>query len=269
MAVSLNFLNPPVRGWALKGHFMSRRVVGRLLGLGLFAGLLVGLDALTAYMYHPTPAWVEWSGRLSRLGAGEVPLVVGGLALGWAWLRRDGRLGRWSLSLLVGVVIAGGVTFLLKSLIGRLRPYAMEGPWEFFLFHPLTVVGAWQSFPSGHATVMGVAVETVRRWYPHVRWARWGVGLAAVVVGLARVAGRFHHPSDVVVGYVIGAWVARRVLDGLARRSFRMPWSEASPTAGRFPPQVSGGSEAGSDMAGQTSASDAGTSESTTDSPFK
>ncbi|GBC85935.1 hypothetical protein HRbin11_02396 [bacterium HR11] len=247
--------------------WIRRRNVYRLLGLGLGAGLLVGLDALTAYAYRPPPGWVTWSERLSELGAGEVPLIVGALALLLAWLRRDDRLGRWSVSLLVGVVVAGGVTFLLKSLIGRVRPYAMDGPGEFLLFHPLTIVGAWQSFPSGHATVMGVAVETVRRWYPQVRWARWGVGLAAVLVGLTRVTGRFHHPSDVVVGYVIGVWVARRVMDGLAGWPSQMPWSRPHPAAGDLSRQVSDESEAGPDAAGQTSASEA--SESATDSPFK
>lgn len=248
---------------------MSRWSLYRLLGFSVGAGLLVGLDALMAYAYRPTPAWVEWSDWLSRLGAGEVPLVVGGLALGLAWLRRDDRLGGWGISLLAGVVVAGGTTFLLKSLIGRLRPYAMDGPWEFFWFHPLTIVGAWQSFPSGHATVMGVAVETVRRWYPQVRWARWGVGLATVLVGLARVTGRFHHPSDVVVGYVIGAWIARRVMEGLPRWPLRMPRRKPFPTAERLSLQVSGGSEAGSDITGQASTSGAEASESATNSPFK
>ncbi|MCS7311544.1 MAG: phosphatase PAP2 family protein [Acidobacteria bacterium] len=248
---------------------ISRQSVRYFLGFGLGAGLLVGLDALVAYTYRPKLAWLEWSDWLSRLGVGEVPLVVSGLAFGLAWLRRDDRLGQWSLSLLVGVVVAGGVTFLLKSLIGRLRPYAMDGPWEFFLFHPFTIVGAWQSFPSGHATVMGVVVETVRRWYPHVRWVRWGAVLAAVLVGLARVTGRFHHPSDIVGGYLIGMWVTRYLMNGLAQWSLRMPWNQTRPTSRSPSTQVSDGSEARSDIAGQTSASSVRASESATDSPLK
>jgi membrane-associated phospholipid phosphatase len=236
----------------------------RLLGVGLVGGLLVGLDALMAYTYRPARAWVTWSDWLSRAGAGEVPLIIGGLALGVAWFRRDKRLGQWGTCLIAGVIVAGGVTFLLKSLIGRLRPYAMDGPAEFLLFHPLTVVGAWQSFPSGHATVMGVAVETVRRMYPHARWARWGTGLMAFVVGLARVMGRFHHPSDVVAGYFIGVWVTRRVMDAWTRRPLgRRPAVEGPPL------QVPGGSDVGPDAAGQASASDSGVSTSTTASPFK
>ncbi len=234
----------------------------RVLGISLTVGVLAGLDAWMAYTYRPTSAWVEWSGRVSELGSGEAAFLVGGLALVWAWLRRDGRIGRWALSFLAGVVAAGATTFVLKSLIGRVRPYAMDGPWEFLWFHPLTIVGAWQSFPSGHATVMGVAVETVRRWYPHVRWVRWGVDLAAVVVGLTRVTGRFHHPSDVVVGYVIGVWVARWVMGVLARRTFRLPGSSWDPGS-----QASGVSEVGPDATGQ--ASDSGVSEAGADSPRK
>lgn len=245
---------PPPSAWTATGL--------RVLGVSLAVGVLVSLDAWMAYTYRPTSAWVEWSGRVSELGSGEAAFLVGGLALVWACLRRDDRLGRWALSFLVGVAAAGATTFALKSLIGRVRPYAMDGPWEFLWFHPFTIAGAWQSFPSGHATVTGVAVETVRRWYPRVRWVRWGVGLTAVVVGLTRVTGRFHHPSDVVVGYVIGVWVARWVMDVLARRTFRLPGSSRDLDA-----QASDVSEVGPDATGQ--ASDSGVSETGADSPRK
>ncbi len=110
---------------------------------------------------------------------------------------RDERAAvRLSVTLGVESALVNG---LLKSLVRRERP-VLEELRPRYLRHPRT-----SSFPSGHASSAFTAAGLLSD----------GDGLAplyyaiAVVVASSRIYTRIHHPSDVLVGALIGAALAR------------------------------------------------------------
>ncbi len=120
-------------------------------------------------------------------------------ALAWAGAtskRGRRRALRVSVALAVESALVNGP---IKSAFNRSRPLA-EHDHPHRLRQPLT-----SSFPSGHASAAVVAaallVESRRR-----RWPIWAV---ASVVAASRVHVRIHHASDVVVGALVGAVIAR------------------------------------------------------------
>ena len=120
-------------------------------------------------------------------------------ALAWAGATsKRGRRNalRVSAALAVESALVNGP---IKSAFNRSRPLA-EYDHPHRLRQPLT-----SSFPSGHASAAVVAAallsEPRRRCWPF--WA------AASLVAASRVHVRIHHASDVVVGALVGAVVAR------------------------------------------------------------
>lgn len=97
------------------------------------------------------------------------------------------------------------ITFPLKELVGRARPYENEGTHSFHPFH------GGQSFPSGHTTI-AFALASVVSFHSESAWVS-GVSYGiAGLVGLARVEQRDHFLSDVVAGGLIGTFVGRVVV---------------------------------------------------------
>ena len=120
-------------------------------------------------------------------------------ALAWAGAtskRGRRRALRVSVALLVESALVNGP---IKSAFNRSRPLP-EHDHPHRLRQPLT-----SSFPSGHASaaVVAAALLSERR---RRRWPFWA---AALAVASSRVHVRIHHASDVVVGAVVGAVIAR------------------------------------------------------------
>ena len=129
---------------------------------------------------------------------------LGNFSILWhalAWAGATSERGRQS-ALRVSVALAVESALVngpIKSAFNRSRPLA-EHDHPHRLRQPLT-----SSFPSGHARAAVVAdvllTEPKRR-----RWPFWA---AASVVAASRVHVRIHHGSDVVVGALVGAVIAR------------------------------------------------------------
>ncbi len=97
------------------------------------------------------------------------------------------------------------------ALVGRARPDVI------WLDRPAPT----SSFPSGHTAASTAVHRTVAR----LAWGRWRPGEGARVslaragvaygipaaVGFSRVYRGMHHPSDVIVGWALGAWAAHTV----------------------------------------------------------
>ena len=101
------------------------------------------------------------------------------------------------------------ITFVLKVSVGRNRPYAENGPYQFSHFHA-SLASSKMSFPSGHTssifTLMTVlAKKTQSRWVKRIGYT------LATSVAFQRMMVRKHWSSDViaggVIGYVVGSWV--------------------------------------------------------------
>jgi membrane-associated phospholipid phosphatase len=105
------------------------------------------------------------------------------------------------------LVISGGIFVSpLKEVIGRSRPNAGNGPWQ---FHPFS--GA-ASMPSGHSTTaftLASALSTHFYDTPAAAIPSYGI---ATVVAFTRVRGSAHFVSDVVIGALIGTVSGRTVV---------------------------------------------------------
>lgn len=115
-----------------------------------------------------------------------------------AWIRHD--KGLWQDALYVGTSVAGtfAVTYGLKYLCDRRRPYERYPD----RVHPFSTESS-PSFPSGHtATAFALATSlSVKcpRWYVIAPSALW-----ACSVGVSRMNEGVHYPTDVLAGAAIG-----------------------------------------------------------------
>ena len=90
------------------------------------------------------------------------------------------------------------VTELVRLAYHRPRPFSALSVQQ------LLTNDAW-SFPSGHAAFF-FALATVAYLYNK----KWGIAflIAAILIGLARIAAGIHYPSDILGGALIGIGVA-------------------------------------------------------------
>lgn len=116
------------------------------------------------------------------------------------------------------VAFADGVTYLLKGLAGRARPYVSND----LSSHDFRIGrgfgnGDYQSFPSGHSTAAFAAAAAVTnettRWWPHSTWIVGPLMYGgATAVALSRMYHNKHWASDVVLGAAIGTFSGRKVV---------------------------------------------------------
>lgn len=97
----------------------------------------------------------------------------------------------------LAVSVAWGTSYLIKEITHLPRPY-LRFPQE---ITPLFNYGGFDSFPSGHATVlMAIGVMI----FLHNKYFGWAFIVLAMLVSLARVAAGIHFPIDIFVGWIIG-----------------------------------------------------------------
>ena len=138
----------------------------------IFAGLVILL----------VPNRFIINNTLERLLVGTIDLVKSTVALGLTY----------------GVVVA------MKALITAPRPFVAL-PY----IQPLFEYGAYDSFPSGHATLFAAIAYLV---YRHHRGAGMVCAVAAVLIGTSRTIVGIHFPIDILAGWLLGvasiyAWV--------------------------------------------------------------
>jgi membrane-associated phospholipid phosphatase len=97
---------------------------------------------------------------------------------------------------------AAFVDYALKSMFRRDRPYQGAGEGRFF--------SGGTSFPSEHAAVSWAIAGVIAHEYPGPLTKLVSYGLASAV-SVARVTGKEHFPSDVVVGSALGYFTARQI----------------------------------------------------------
>ncbi len=179
---------------------------------------------------------------------GALLVSVGAYALG----RVTGHAGAadGGLHATEAVLLSGATTAILKSVVGRARPYIVKND-DPHVFRPLRPTAGYASFPSGHTTVAFAAASAWQAEFTRSDWAHspfvrdhpW-VGRAvapmlfgsAALVGVSRMYHDAHWGSDVVagagIGTVVGAIVVRRAHAGTAGRIDRwllpsLAWSSA------------------------------------------
>lgn len=165
------------------------------IGWGVGRGLTAGFDTagLMAMRDGPVGVWRA----VTVFGDSGVRIAVALLAAGGLLIARRRAEAVW-----LAATVAGGIALNsgLKLLFARARPA---------LLPHLDPVGSF-SFPSGHAANTMVLALCLALLAP-ARWRRAAVGLAivaAVAIGLSRLALAVHWPSDVAAGWIEGVgWV--------------------------------------------------------------
>jgi membrane-associated phospholipid phosphatase len=105
---------------------------------------------------------------------------------------------------------AGAVTLLLKTAIGRARPYMNEGRSS---YHPFsTLLDHYHALPGGHTTTAFV-ISTVLSRNVEPTWLKVLVYLPAVITPISRVYQDQHWASDNVMGGAFGYFIANWVVE--------------------------------------------------------
>ena len=116
------------------------------------------------------------------------------------------------------VFVADVVTYALKGLTGRARPFlAGDTLPNDFKFTKGFGNGDRQSFPSGHATSAFAAAAAVTAetgtWWPKSTWVIGPLMYGgATMVGLSRMYHNKHWASDVVLGAAIGTFSGQKIV---------------------------------------------------------
>lgn len=90
------------------------------------------------------------------------------------------------------------INLAIKEGFRRQYPYQANSTGEFF------ARSRAGSFTSGHATTSFAFASALAHRYPHKPWVVWGGYALATGLSVARLPGRKHYPSDVIVGAAVG-----------------------------------------------------------------
>lgn len=141
---------------------------------------------------------------VEEIGNVKVVRPVGAVIFLGALMSGDDRFQDAAFTSLQAVVYSNLVTNLLKTAIGRARPYQGEGP---SVFEPFT---GGTSFPSGHATTAFAFLTPWFLYYPGLPGA--ALLVVATATAFSRMATNFHWFSDVVGGSAVGFLTARALV---------------------------------------------------------
>ena len=149
----------------------------------------------------------RWSNRQMRRVKN---LTIGGFYLSGIVFKNQ-KAKETALFCLESVFLAEWITAGIKHLVGRTRPAANKGAFD---FNPLKfpAPATSLSFPSGHATTAFALSSVIAEQYRStpLTIALYG---SATVASLARVNDNLHFMSDLLWGGVIGVWVGKTIVD--------------------------------------------------------
>ncbi|MEP7029955.1 MAG: phosphatase PAP2 family protein [Pseudolabrys sp.] len=181
---------------------------GVVAALFLFSMVFVDAAAITAA--RSLPEWIKspfsWATDFGKSGWFLWPFGI--LYLLLAALP---RLTPMSQRVLVAVMVRVGFVFtavavpglfttVAKHIIGRARPFVGGGA-DPYLFVPFNWSAAYASVPSGHATTALSVLVALGSLWPRSRPI---LVIYALVILASRVVVTAHHPSDVLIGAVVG-----------------------------------------------------------------
>ena len=153
-----------------------------------------------------------WADRLIVFFGSYLQYVIG-LALVVAALWPARRYRMFVAAVLSALVARLGIKTIILLFVHRARPYvALQGVKN--LIGP-QFGEEFQSFPSGHAVFFFALAMAV---FMYDRRLGWWMFAGALLMGIARVIGGIHWPSDILGGAAIGiatAWLMVRFIPEL------------------------------------------------------
>lgn len=141
-------------------------------------------------------------GEVVNAGILSGVIYLGGLAAGSTDMRETGRM------MIETLAYAGIVTTVLKTALGRSRPYMNRGAFDYkgFQFKTETT-----SLPSGHSTV-AFAMTTVLASRIHNTYASIGLYSLAAFTAFQRMYDDKHWLSDTILGAAIGHFIGQAIV---------------------------------------------------------
>jgi undecaprenyl-diphosphatase len=167
---------------------------------------MYSLDMSLFYTLHNLAghaAWLDWLIVVVGEYLVYAVLLFVALCMFREWhQRRYKRLWGYVAAVLAAFVARYGVTEIIRHFYHHERPYI-----AFNIPHLLT--DTLYSFPSGHTIFMFALATGIYRINKRLAWCLYGLGL---LIGVARVAGGIHYPSDILGGAVLGIAVGYAVV---------------------------------------------------------
>jgi membrane-associated phospholipid phosphatase len=149
-------------------------------------------------------SFVQASTRTSNIGLGVELGTAGLMYLAGCAKHRSPYLANTGFTALEAMGAANVMTFAVKVATNRQYAYHANPHGEFW--------EGGRSFPSGHAATSFAFASVIAHRYPHNFWLKWGAYGLATGVSLARVGGKKHFVSDILIGgtlgYVTGSFMA-------------------------------------------------------------
>jgi len=141
-------------------------------------------------------------GDLYYMGGVSAGIYLGGKIFGSETVSVTGRM------LLEGLFYGGAATILLKTVLGRSRPYMNEGNINFKWFQ---TSNDYNSLPSGHCTVAFTFSSVLAERIDNVYASLLLYGLASTTI-IQRMYSDNHWASDCLAGSVIGYVIGKAVV---------------------------------------------------------
>jgi hypothetical protein len=165
--------------------------------------LLIGSDEHSMARERSNAAAISLSNKVSNAGLVGLAALPASMYLWGSW---QGTSHERETGLLTGEALADSliVNEGLKFALGRERPTPTGGDGDFFSRFGNS------SFPSTHSMLSWTAASVLAHEYPGLLVQSLAYGTAATV-SIARVSGRDHFPSDVVVGGAMGWLIGREI----------------------------------------------------------
>jgi hypothetical protein len=138
-------------------------------------------------------------------------IIFSGFAI-HSWVTGDIRTRKIAFEFAQALLYGGGLNLLIKTVVGRPRPYTNEGPRSFHPFGGFSFLQGNQSFPGGHC-VCAFAMSTVLSRNVRPLWLKGLVYLPSALTFVARVYQDKHWTSDDFIGAAIGYFSATWVVD--------------------------------------------------------
>jgi undecaprenyl-diphosphatase len=128
------------------------------------------------------------------------PILVGVAAL----IVYEWRKKRWSK--MWGYIVAVLGALIARFVIAEAIRLLYHRPRPFLALHlPHLLSDTSYSFPSGHTIFLFALATGVYRVNKRIGWALYAL---ALFIGLARVAGGVHYPSDILGGIILGILIS-------------------------------------------------------------
>jgi membrane-associated phospholipid phosphatase len=174
--------------------------------------VMFGVDTAASDWAHHLPRWfIDAFEEITNFGLGGWFLIPSAFVFLCLAAVAAPTLPRITQGVLAALAARFGFLFLavgapglfdtiIKRLIGRARPYVSHD--DPFAYMPFIWRSEYASMPSGHSANVAAAAIAIGALWPKTRPVMW---LFALLIMFSRVVVLAHHPSDVIVGALVGA----------------------------------------------------------------